>query len=506
MELGWEQIILGFKRTTRQFLDDIVENLSESFIVTDLKGKIVFFNRGSEKLFLYQPEEVVGKHIVILGAIQPNVLAEIRNGNTFRGEILLRRKSGESFPAFVICIPARDEDGRTVGMIGAARDLTREKEKEEADREIARLKEYNENLIASLNDGIQIIDESGQITYINKRFEEIIRYARDEIIGQHYGTFIAKEAFARVATFMDEIKEGKGKKVFETTFVTKDTRKIRVLVSSSSLREGENKGIINVITDVTEINILKEELFQSEKMTLLGKLAGEIAHEINNPLGGLIIATQMLIEDLEKKGRIQKKLLLKELKEMENDASRCRRVIGKVLNFAKKVPVERTTLDIHSMIEDALLLIERQVRLENITIKRRFFDTEIYIRGNSNNLQQVIINMVNNAREAILPDRGEIVLKTYVKDGDRRQWAYIEISDTGKGIPRDIMDRIFDSFFTTKANGTGLGLSVSKRIIEEHGGKLFARNLPGGTSFSIGLPLAQTSHKIWAGREPDEKR
>lgn len=506
MESSWEQIILGFKRTTRQFLDDIVENLSESFIVTDLRGKIVFFNRGSETLFLYQSDEVVGRHIAFLGAIQPNVLAEMRNGNTFRGEISLRRKSAERFPAFVICIPARDEDGRTVGMIGVARDLTKEKEKEEADREISRLKEYNENLIASLNDGIQIIDESGQITYINKRFEEIIRYAKDQIIGQHYRTFVAKEAFARVATFIDEIKEGKGKKVFETTFLTKDTRKIRVLISSSSLREGENKGIINVITDVTEINILKEELFQSEKMTLLGKLAGEIAHEINNPLGGLIIATQMLIEDLEKKGRIQKKLVLKELKEMEDDASRCKRVIGKVLNFAKKVPVERTTLDIHSMIEDALLLVERQVRLENIIIKRRFFDKEIYIRGNSNNLQQVIINMVNNAREAILPDRGEIILKTYIKDDDRRQWAYIEINDTGKGIPRNILDRIFDSFFTTKANGTGLGLSVSKRIIEEHGGKLFARNLPGGTSFSIGLPVAQNSHKIWPGRELDEKR
>lgn len=491
MALDWEKIILGFKRTTRQFLEDIVENISESFIVTDLQGKIVFFNKGSEKLFLYRPEEVISRHIAMLGAIQPNVLEEIRNGNTFRGEISLLRRSGERFPSSVICIPLRDEDGRTMGMIGAARDLTKEKEKEEAEREISKLKEFNENLIASLNDGIQIIDELGYTTYINRRFEEIMGYGREEIIGKHYGVFIAKEAFERFAKGMsiDDNEERKGKKVFETTFVTKDNRKIPVLVSSSSLYEGKNsKGTINVITDVTEINILKEELFQSEKMTLLGKLAGEIAHEINNPLGGLIIATQMLIEDIEKKGRIQKKTLLKELKEMENDASRCRRFIGKVLNFAKMIPEEKTMVNIHNMIEDALLLVQRQAKLENIHIKKYFSDKDIYIIGNSNNLQQVIINIVNNAREAILPDPGEITLKTYVKAGDRKKWAYIEINDTGKGVPRNLMDRIFDSFFTTKPNGTGLGLSVSKRIIEGHGGKLLVRNQPGGASLAISLP------------------
>lgn len=489
-----EEIILGFRRTTHQFLSDIVENLSESFIVTDLKGKIVFFNKGNQALFQYSAKEAIGKHVAFLGAIQPNVLAEIRNGNTFRGEILLQRKSGERFPAYVICIPARDEDGRTVGMIGVASDLTEEKLKEKAEREISRLKEFNENLIASLNDGIQIIDESGNIVYINRRFEEITGYDKDEIIGKHYRVFIAKEAFEHVASHMSHMKEQKGRKVIETTLETKDGRKIPVLVSSSSLNGGEsNKGTINVITDITEINILKQELFQSEKMTLLGKLAGEIAHEINNPLAGLVIATQMLIQDIENKGRIQKKPLLKELKEMENDASRCRRVIGKVLTFAKKIPAEKTKVDIHNMIEEALLLIQRQVKVENINIRRNFFNKDIYIRGNSNNLQQVVINMVNNAREAILPHPGDITLKTYTKDSGRRKWAYIEINDTGRGISRDIMDRIFDSFFTTKTNGTGLGLSVSKRIIEEHGGKLLVRNVPGGTSFTIVLPLMSNS-------------
>jgi len=491
MTLDWENIILGFKRTTRQFLQDIVEDIMESFVVTDLQGKIVFFNKGSERLFLYKPEEVIGKHIAILGALKPNVIGEIRNGNTFRGEISLMRKTGERFPAYVINVPLRNENGKPMGMMGVARDLTEEKEKEKREKEIIRLKAFNENLIASLNDGIQIIDEHGYISYINRRLEEIIGYEKEEILGRHYGAFIAREALERFTKEIYGETNGakKEKKVFESIFLTKNNKKIPVLISSSFLIEDNiNKGIINVITDVTEINILKEELFQSEKMTLLGKLAGEIAHEINNPLGGLIIATQMLIEDLEKKS-VNKKKLLKELKEIENDASRCRRFIGKVLNFAKMIPEEKTTVNINNMIEDALLLVQRQAKLENIIIVKDFSDGDIYITGNTNNLQQVIINLVNNAREAISPLTGEISIKTYIQDDNRRQWACIEVNDSGKGIPQDIMDRIFDSFFTTKPNGTGLGLSVSKRIIEEHGGKLVARNLPvKGASFVINLP------------------
>jgi two-component system, NtrC family, sensor kinase len=488
--LNWENIILGSKKTTRDFLDNILENTVESIIVTHVEGTILFFNKGSEQIFQYTPEEVIGKHVNVLGALTPNVLKVIREGKIFRGEASLRRKTGEKFKAFVVCIPLFDENEKPMAMVGAARDLTEEEEKAKAEREIARLKEFNENIIASLNDGIEIVNEKGEITFTNRRFQEMTGYERDEVLNQHYTSFIAREAQAKFTKEAQANNEKRGKKAFETTLMTKDGRKISVLFSTSSLYEGEEcRGTINAITDITEINILKEELFQSEKMTLLGKLAGEIAHEINNPLGGLIMATQMLIEDTQTKRRIDRKNLLMELKGIENDATRCRRFIGKLLNFSKIIPEEKVMLNIHNVIEDALLLVQRQARLENITIRKGFCETDLYTIGNSNNLQQVIINLVNNAREAILPAFGEIILKTYEKESDKKRWACIEIDDTGRGIPREIVERIFDSFFTTKPNGTGLGLSVSKRIIEEHGGRLAARNVPGGASFTINLPF-----------------
>lgn len=480
--LDWENIILGLKRTTKDFLETVVDNLSESIIVTDLGGKIVYFNKGSEKIFGYKPEEILGKHIISLGVKRPNVLAEIRKGKTFRGELVHTRKDGERRPTFVICIPLKDEQERPIAMVGSARDLTEEKE-------INRLKTFNEKVVTSLNDGIQIIDRKGNITFINHRFEEIIGLESYEIIGKHYQSFVAKESLDKFVKEMESWEPARGKKVLETTFVTKDLTRIPVLVSTSYLQhDNQYDGMISAVTDITEIKILKEELFQSEKLTLLGKLAGEIAHEINNPLSGLILATQMLKQDC-RAGSLNPQELLQELQGIEEDARRCKRFIEKLLGFSRKIPEEKRILNVRDLIEDALLLVQRQAALDNVSIVKVFSDSELLVWGNSNNLQQVIINLVNNAREAIFPSPGTVEIRTRALAKNRRKEAVIEILDTGKGILPALTDKIFDSFFTTKEKGTGLGLAVSKRIIEEHGGTITVSNRKeGGASFLMTLP------------------
>lgn len=480
--LDWENIILGLKRTTKAFLETVVDNLSESIIVTDLDGKIVYFNKGSEKVFGYKPEEILGKPIMTLGVKRPNVLAEIRKGKTFRGELVHTRKDGERRPTFVICIPLKDEQERPIAMVGSARDLTEEKE-------INRLKAFNEKVVTSLNDGIQIIDRKGYITFINHRFEEIIGMESQEIIGQHYQSFVAKESLDKFVKEMGSWEPARGKKVLETTFMTKDQTRIPVLVSTSYLQHDHHyDGMVSAVTDITEIKILKEELFQSEKLTLLGKLAGEIAHEINNPLSGLILATQMLKLDC-REGSPAPQDLLHELQGIEEDARRCKRFIEKLLDFSRMIPEEKKILNVHALIEDALLLVQRQAAIDNVTIVKDFTDSELLIWGNSNNLQQVIINLVNNARESIFPSPGTVEIRTRTLAKNRRQEAAIEILDTGKGIPPRLTAKIFDSFFTTKEKGTGLGLAVSKRIIEEHGGTITVSNRKeGGASFLMTLP------------------
>lgn len=282
----------------------------------------------------------------------------------------------------------------------------------------------------------------------------------------------------------------------ETTYVTKDNRKIPVLVSISSLQNVEgHEGMIHAVTDIGEIKILKEELFQSEKMSLLGKLAGEIAHEINNPLSGLIMATQMLIEDCSI-GRIDMKELRKELQGIESDAKRCKGFIEKVLNFSRMIPEERRILNVNDTVEEALMLVRRQAKVANISIAREYTSADLSVWGNSNSIQQVIINIVNNSCDALSPAGGSIGIRTYGINQKHKRLAVIEINDTGPGIPEGIMGRLFDSFFTTREKGTGLGLSVSKRIIEEHGGTIRVSNREtGGASFVITLPRRQRGSK-----------
>lgn len=480
--LDWENIILGLKRTTRDFLETVVDNLNESIIVTDLDGKIVYFNKGSEKIFGYRPEEILGQHVITLGVKRPNVLKEIRKGKTFRGELVHTRKDGETCPTYVICIPLKDEHERPIAMVGSARDLTEEKE-------INRLKAFNEKVVTSLNDGIQIIDRNGQITFVNHRFQEMLGWESGEIVGRHYQSFVAKESLEKFVRELESWDPARGKKVLETTYVTKDQTRLPVLVSTSYLQHDHHyDGMITAITDITEVKLLKEELFQSEKMTLLGKLAGEIAHEINNPLSGLILATQMLNQDCQA-GALDLPDLLRELQGIEEDARRCKQFIGKLLGFSRMIPEEKKIVNVHDLIEDALLLVQRQAALDNVSIVKLFADTELLVWGNSNNLQQVIINLVNNAREAIFPSPGTVEIRTRPLAQNRRKEAAIEILDTGKGIPPVLTAKIFDSFFTTKEKGTGLGLAVSKRIVEEHGGTITVSNRKeGGASFVLTLP------------------
>ena len=148
-------------------------------------------------------------------------------------------------------------------------------------------------------------------------------------------------------------------------------------------------------------------------------------------------------------------------------------------------------LNINETIDDALMLIQRQAKLDNISIVKSFSTHAVSVLGNANQLQQVMINIVNNARDALMASGGTIAIKTYGKIEKGKKCVSIEINDSGKGIPDAVMARLFDSFVTTKAKGTGLGLSISKRIIDEHGGTITAANLKDrGASFMITLPIA----------------
>lgn len=489
--INWDQIILDLKKTTREFVENVLENIIESIVITNLDGYLVLFNKYSEEMFGYRAEEVINRHIVILGAKEPDVLGHIRRNMSYHGEVTFKAKDGRSFPAHVRCVPLRDEKDQPIAMVGVARDLTREKEKERIDREIARLEAFNKNIIASLNDGIQIIDLQGTITFVNKRLEDLLEYGAGQLVGVHYSKVVVEEGHAPFQNLIDDRGGPPSKNQFETSFVTRSGKKVPFWVNASPFFEGVAiAGIITAVSDISEMQRLKEELFQSEKMSLIGTLASEVAHEINNPLGGLIMAVQMLLADLET-NEWDPSTAIEELREIENDARRCKKITQKLLDFSRSVPEERTLLDLTKVIEEALLLVQRQSEIENISFIKNYAENVPPVRGNSNSLQQVIINVVRNARDA-MPAGGRITLLTTAEPWrDGTQCVRLSISDTGPGISPEIAGSLFGPFVTTKGRGkgTGLGLAVSKRIVEAHRGHILFENRPGcGATFHILLP------------------
>lgn len=370
--LNWNHLILGMKRTTKEFVENVLENIIESIIITDLDGHLIFFNSYSEKMFGFKADEVLGHHVTILGPKTPNVLKQIQKNKTFSGELTFKTKTGKCFPAYVRSVPLKDDKNKPVAMVGVARDLTREK----------------------------------------------------------------------------------------------------------------------------EIEKLKEELFQSEKMSLIGTLASEVAHEINNPLGGLVISVQMLLEDIEN-DELDLKMAKEELLGIENDALRCRNITRKLLDFSRRKPEGSSPLDLNKLIEASLVFVQRQAEIENINFIKNYDHKLPLVWGNTNSLQQVMINLIKNACDA-MPEGGHVIITTEVLDmGEQNPRIRISVEDTGPGIPREYSGMIFDSFFTTKegGKGTGLGLAVSRRIVEEQGGKLTFENRKGktGAVFHVLLPSLKVS-------------
>lgn len=225
------------------------------------------------------------------------------------------------------------------------------------------------------------------------------------------------------------------------------------------------------------------QLVSSEKMASLGKLAAGIAHEINNPLGGILIYSSLLMEDLPE-GDPKRN----DLSRIVQEASRCKEIVKSLLEFARQTEPKMEPTDVNRAINDGLFFLVNQALFHNIKIVKKFDPFLPFVRGNASQLKQVFMNIIVNAAEA-MHGSGTLTISTASSPDGR--YVSIEFTDTGEGIPEENLTRIFDPFFTTKAvgKGTGLGLATSYGIIQDHGGHIRVKSKVGeGTTFTIELP------------------
>jgi PAS domain S-box-containing protein len=355
---------------------------------------------------------------------------------------------------------------------------------EKAD-ELQQLTEYNVNILESIDSGILVLDLDGRVARWNRSLEILTGRRREEALGR-----ALDDVFP--ASFLEALRgslvlgrpgEDEISHIYKLRLPTADGRNVMVNVSMAPFQvgSGERCGTILILDDVTARIRLEEQLQHSEKMASIGLLAAGVAHEVNTPLTGISSYTQMLRERV---GKSDPGDAL--LEKIEKQAFRAAKIINNLLNFSRSGSGELESLDINKLVLDVMSLLEHQLDGARIKVRKELADSLPDVRGNENRLQQVFFNLILNAKDA-MPRGGWLTLATRADDDT----VVIEVADTGHGITRDDIKRIYDPFFTTKGmgRGTGLGLSVSYGILQEHGGAIFVDSVPGqGTTFQVTLP------------------
>jgi len=236
-----------------------------------------------------------------------------------------------------------------------------------------------------------------------------------------------------------------------------------------------------------EIRRGQEQLVHTEKLASLGRMAAGVAHELNSPLTGIVTFAHLMLKRLPPENRMDRE----DLEVIIEQAERCSKIIKGLLGFSRALPSERTDININNVISHTVGIVRNQAKFHNIRLSTELTPGLPDIRGDASQLEQVFMNLLINAADA-MNDRGSITIATRLTKVDDHDYVEIEFTDTGTGIPEEYMDRLFEPFFTTKppGKGTGLGLSVSHGIVKKHGGHIRVRSTPGkGTSFFIRLPV-----------------
>jgi two-component system NtrC family sensor kinase len=239
-----------------------------------------------------------------------------------------------------------------------------------------------------------------------------------------------------------------------------------------------------------ELERVHKTLLRSEKMASIGKLAATVAHEINNPLFGILTYARLVLRELLKHEMPGRDELAEQLQTIERESKRCGDLVKNLLSFSRQAPSVRQPNDLNNVVHRAVLLVKHKLEMQNIELRESLGEDLPPVQCDANQIQQVILVLMVNAAEA-MPKGGRLEITTELDP--RTQQGLVRVKDTGGGIPADVLPRIFDPFFTTKEdqNRTGLGLAVAQGIVEQHAGEIVVRSTPGeGTEFQVSLPVA----------------
>jgi len=351
-----------------------------------------------------------------------------------------------------------------------------------------------EQILSSLEDGVITLDRSGNVSYFNEAAEMLTDLAASHALRQPFARIFRKEPWLiqlveKSVPPLQESARGEG------DLVSRWGKKVPVGITVSPLqdRHGTFLGSILLVRNLIHRKELEEDLKRADRLAMVGTLAAGLAHEIRNPLGGIKGAAQLLRRNLD-----HDPSLIEYTNIMTREVDRVNLLIEQLLDLSRPAKLDIVPLNIHEVLEDVLLLELQTKSQATITIKKLFDPSLPPIRGDRNRLMQVFLNLVKNACQA-MNGSGTVTVTTRVEadiyfrgqGAGRSQFIWVEIEDEGAGIKDEDLLHIFSPFFTTKNNGTGLGLAVCYRIVKEHGGIIRVDSTEGkGSTFKVSLVVA----------------
>jgi len=363
-------------------------------------------------------------------------------------------------------------------------------EKVRLQKELIATKNFLESVIAKAGDAISVVDLEGKILYWNEGAERIYGYGQEEVFGKRLFEFLypqdeklRKEEEKLFDSLMARVKKGEVVPNVEAKRRAKDGREIITSMTISPLRDFEEKiiGATRICRDITQLKKAEERLILTERLSSLGELTAGVAHELRNPLAGIKINTQVLArkKDL---AATDKRLL----ESTQEGIEKIQKLVDDMLHFARPKAAHFREEEINEVIEKSLTILQPKFKRGNITLVFEKGEGLPRLRFDAHQMQQVLINLMLNAIQA-MEKGGTLTVRTFL---EKENGVGIEVQDTGVGIPKAHLKKIFDPFFTTKSEGTGLGLSISLKILNNHQATLDVASQEGqGSLFTIHFPI-----------------
>ncbi len=414
-----------------------------------------------------------------------------KKGRVVDYEVDFKDKYGDPISVLLTCHVRRNKKGEVIGYEGINVDQSHRKRMED---DLRKAHDFTNKVIQSSPNAIIATDMKGCIIIWNRAAEEALGYRAEDVVGKMSIHKIYPENMARKVMMMMRSPEygGKGRlRAYPMVYVREDGTNVEVNLSAGIVYDQGGREVASVgnFVDLTEtirmeqkLSLTREQLLQSEKLAAMGRLTSQIAHELNNPLFGIMNTLELMKTEITKDNRRRKILDM-----AYSETERLSQMLKKMLSFSKPDQEKKRLVDLNVVLDEILLLHGKQLQENSVKIKTVFKEDLPMVHASRDQLRQVFLNMVSNARDA-MPEGGTLCVSTRLEN----EHVTVTLADTGAGIKEEHLGKIFETFFTTKGSvkGVGLGLSVCYGFIKEHGGDINVESTVGeGTNFHISLPL-----------------